>query len=302
METIRISDGLAEAVVLPGMGAALASYDLIVDGHREPLFRPCRDLSKPSFIDLANFNMIPWSGRIAGGGFSANGQFHPMKANMDGQKHPIHGNGFQLPWTFAMASETAVVMTLNAKGPGPFAYDAAFEYRLEAGALTMAMTMINRAATALPYGGGFHPWLPREPGMTLQANVQRRVIKDAEILPIGVVPVGDDPTRDFRQPIPFPTDLLDTDYLDWDGLATVRWTKRGLALAIDATADPHLRTCVVYSPGAHVDFFCFEPVNHRSGAHTLPGGPEANGLVMLPPGERLTLTCVYRPSREGKTV
>lgn len=32
---------------------------------------------------------------------------------------------------------------------------------------------------------------------------------------------------------------------------------------------------------AAASFFCFEPVTHPINAHNLPGGPAANGLIVL---------------------
>jgi aldose 1-epimerase len=304
METVVISDGHAEVLIVPAMGAGLARYDWLIEGRREPLFRTCRDLDQASFIDLANFNMVPWSNRISGGGFTLDGHFHALLPNVAGQKLPIHGNGFQLPWTVQSVTPTSATLALSSKGPGPYVYDAEMTYGLAAGALTMTLAMTNRASQRLPFGGGFHPWLPREPGLTVQAQVQRRVLKDADIMPIGDVAAADDPSLDFSRGIAFPDTLLDTDYLGWDGLAKIRWVQRGIELTVDATRDPHLRTCIIYSPGAHADFFCFEPVNHRSDAHNMPGGPEAHGLVLLNPQEQLALTCVFTPSlleQSGRT-
>jgi galactose mutarotase-like enzyme len=66
---LTLFDGVAEAVVVPELGAGLASYDLIEADTRIPLFRPRRDLRGAGPFDLANNLLLPWSNRISGGGF-----------------------------------------------------------------------------------------------------------------------------------------------------------------------------------------------------------------------------------------
>ena len=56
-----------------------------------------------------------------------------------------------------------------------------------------------------------------------------------------------------------------------------------------------LRTFILYSPGREAAFFCFEPVSHVVTAHNLPGGPEANGLVVLDPNEQMEFRCRFSP-------
>ena len=81
---LTINDGVAEAVILPELGAGLASYDLIRASGRVPLFRPRRDPSRGGPFDLALNLLVPWSNRISGGGFRFNGQFHPLAPNLPG--------------------------------------------------------------------------------------------------------------------------------------------------------------------------------------------------------------------------
>ena len=95
---LTISDGAAEAVIVPDLGAGLAAYDLLSPSGRMPLFRPCRDLARAGPFDLALNLLVPWSNRISGGGFPFNGRFHPLAANVAGERYPIHGNGFSSRW------------------------------------------------------------------------------------------------------------------------------------------------------------------------------------------------------------
>jgi aldose 1-epimerase len=293
---LTLNDGLAEVVVLPAFGAGLGRYDWLATGKREPLFRPCPEPATAGFTDLSNFLMVPWSNRISGSGFTFGGQFHAVPPNWDNARFPIHGNGFQRAWSVKEATARRVVLTLASEGPGPFRYDGEMEYALEGGALTMRLAMTNRATMPLPFGGGFHPYLPREPGLTVQAQVHTLVLKDAEVMPLKDVPVGDRPDFDFRQAKALPEVFMDNEFLGWDGLADVRWNARGIGLDVDAAADPRLRTLVMFSPDPDCGFFCIEPVSHRSDVVNRADAADG-GLVALAPGERLELTAVYRPRR-----
>ncbi len=105
MDTVRIADGTSEVVIVPGLGAGLASYDHLVDG-RVPLFRPCRDLARARPFDLACNLLVPWSGRISGGGFAFGGKFHGLAPNLASEPLPIHGSGFSSAWEVELADQT----------------------------------------------------------------------------------------------------------------------------------------------------------------------------------------------------
>jgi len=62
------------------------------------LFRPCRDLARAGPFDLASNLLVPWSGRISGGGFPFDGLFHALAPNFPGEALPVHGNGFSSAW------------------------------------------------------------------------------------------------------------------------------------------------------------------------------------------------------------
>jgi aldose 1-epimerase len=86
-------------------------------------------------------------------------------------------------------------------------------------------------------------------------------------------------------------------FRDWDGRASILWPDRKLAL--DIVADPPLSTYILYSPSGNADFFCFEPVTHPVDAHNLPGGPRANGLIILAPSQSMSAVCRFRARRLG---
>ena len=292
---LKLTDGLAEAVVVPDLGAGLASYDLIEAGRATPIFRPRRHLDDAQPFDLASNLLLPWSNRISGGGFRFAGRFHPLAPNVAGEPYPIHGNGFLSAWTVETATATDAALSLESTGPGPFRYSARATYGLAAGALTMRMTVVNRADQPLPFGLGFHPWLVRTRDTLLKAAAETVVLESGDHLPAGAEPLSSRPDCDFRNLRALPGDWINNGFLMWDGRADIVWPDRKLALEIES--DPPLSVYIVYSPSADADFFCFEPVTHVIDAHNASGGPDANGLAILAPGESLSISCRFAPRR-----
>lgn len=297
MDAITIADECSAVVIVPELGAGLASYDLLVEGGREPVFRPCRDLSRAQPFDLACNLLVPWSGRISGGGFRFGGRFHGLDPNLPGEPLPIHGNGFASSWTVVEAAPTQAILTLSSVGPGPYRFQARVTYTLESGALIMCLAVTNEAAEPLPHGLGLHPWFPRTPGTTLRAKAAAVTIEDSRHLPAGQVPVASRKDWDFSAARRLPGAWINNDFSDWDGQAEIVWADRDLRLAIDTGHDPHLKTFILYSPASDADFFCFEPVTHPVDAHNRLGGPEANGLSVLAPGQTLAVSCRFTPER-----
>jgi aldose 1-epimerase len=231
---VTLSDGVAEATVAPDLGGGLASYDLVGAVGRAPLFRPCRDLSRAGPFDLASNLLVPWSNRISGGGFHFGGRFHPLKPNLPGELYPIHGSGFSSAWALENASAERVELSLTSNGPGPFCYEARATYALDAGGLSMWISVRNLGPEPLPFGLGFHPWLVRTPGTLLQAKAKQVVLENSDHLPDGEAPVAARVDWDFATPRALPADWINNVFLGWDGRATIIWSDRELALEVEA--------------------------------------------------------------------
>ena len=294
-QILTIADGAAEAAIVPELGAGLASYDLVDGDRRAAVFRPCPDPSGAQAFDLASNLLVPWSNRISGGGFFFAGEFHRLEPNFPGEPYPIHGNGFSSPWSVERQAPASAELSLRSEGPGPFRYQAHASYALAGAALMMRLTVRNLGPASLPFGLGFHPWIVRGPATVLQARAGRVVLETSDHLPADEAPASSRPEWDFAAPRALPASWINNAFLDWDARASVLWPDRKLALDIEA--DPPLSTYILYSPSAVADFFCFEPVTHPVDAHNLPGGPEANGLTVLAPGEAMSASCRFGPRR-----
>jgi aldose 1-epimerase len=290
--TITIADGAALVSIRPDLGAGLSAYDFLRNGQREPLFRRAPDDASDPFA-LSNILLAPWSNRVSGGGFPFAGRFHSLSPNISGEPLPIHGSAFNADWTMEHRRDHSASLTRHNLGPAPFRFRAWVDYALKDGALTMTLSVVNDASEPLPYGLGFHPWLPRTPGTLLTAPAQRVWLEDERHLPAGLAPISDRPQWDFTAARRLPVGWINNFFAGWTGRAQVRWEDRGLAL--DVEADEALSTYMLYSPSEASDFFCFEPVSHPVDAHNLPGGPEHHGLIILQPGERMSATCKLTP-------
>ena len=291
-QRLILSDGVGEAVVLPWLGAGLERYDLICRGRREPLFRAAPAGATAAF-SLANILLVPWSNRISGGGFRFGGAYHRLEPNVPGERFPIHGDGFLSEWRVKGHGRAHAVLSLSSDGPGPFRYEAEIAYALAAGALTMSLTVVNCAATTLPYGLGFHPWLPRTPDILLSAPAQGVWLEDQDHLPTARVEIGERPEWDFSTPRPLPTRWINNAFDGWSGRAELVWPDRRLALAVEA--GPELGVYILYSPDSSADFFCFEPVSHTVDAHNRSAPTSASGLAILAAGEQAEASCRFVP-------
>jgi aldose 1-epimerase len=286
MTAIELENGKARIVVRPDLGAGLTSFDVRQGDGWQAIFRTVDPATAHPFA-LANILLVPFSGRVSGGGFSFDGTFHTLPRNVEAEKYPLHGNGFSANWDVAAQTADAITLSLSSEGPGPFRYDATMSYRLDGASLVMTLSLINRAKVRLPYGAGFHPWFMRDADTTLSASASGVWLEQPDHLPKAHEAVAAHLDMDFNQPRPLPTRWINNWFDGWDGKARIEWPARGLAA--DVTASQALRQYVVFSPAADADFFCFEPVTHPVDAFNLPGTAEDHGLKILAPGETLAV-------------
>ena len=297
-ERVVLEDGRALLEIVPGLGAGVARYDLTRGGERLPLFRPAPDELDPDEPFALGMNLLlPWSNRISGGGFELDGSFHALEPNLAGEPYPIHGNAFQRPWKLEGRTATTASLSLRSDGPGPFAYEARVDYRLEGGALEVDLRVVNRAAVRLPYGGGLHPWFPRDADTRLRLRAAGVWLEDERYLPTGHVPVAARPAWDFGASKRLPDGWINNAFTGWDGAARLAWPARGVALDVEAGAS--LGVCIVHSPGVGSGFACVEPVSHAVDAHRFDGRRPADGPALLEPGRAWSSTCRFAPREIG---
>jgi aldose 1-epimerase len=285
---IELRSGSLRAVVLPAAGGGLARLDWFgAPGCAgDPVLRPAPDgVAQPLPGQLACFPLVPWSNRIAPGGFEFEGCRISPAPTREGEPCPIHGDGWRMPWHVEARDESSVVLSLCRRNGSPFAFTAHMAYTLSGSALRVTLKVTNNGRHPLPFGLGLHPWMPDPEDARLRAVADGVWLSGADNLP--AVRTALPPAWDFggNLPRPLPRDGVDNAFTGWDGSAQIDWPARGLRLRINADMGYY----ILYVPPGK-DFFCFEPVDHPINAHNLPGGAAANGLSVLAPGQDLRRT------------
>lgn len=269
LDTVTLKNGDLELVIAPRLGASIGAFDSVGAGQRVEIFRRTADTVQ-SALECAMPIMLPWVNRISGGGIIVAGELEAIEPNLPGEPFPIHGNGFLSEWQVLDQSHLSITLGLNSTGPGPYVYDVRYELSLDGPILTARVELVNSTAKTLPFGIGFHPWLPRTPGTTLEAFATDLWLEDERYIPTRSVSVEDLPYFDFRTPNTLPSGWINNSFVGWDGVAKIVWPERQLRLTVSAADSACYH---VYSPGSDAPFFCFETETHiPDAARLLPAG------------------------------
>jgi len=267
---IELQDNLTHLPLAPATGGSLVNWTVRASG--QPLLRhndqQAIDTGLPG--KLGCYPLVPWSNRIAHGGFDNPDGWLALTPNSLTDPLPIHGSAWQQAWQ--VVSHTADEVVLEVRCDTPFAYRAEQRIRLNDGALSIELRVTHLAETAAWHGVGLHPYFPRRPGTRLQARAAQVWMSDASKLPTGLTLVPGE--WDFQVLNTLPEGLVDNGFCQWDGYCRIEQPDLGYALECQASgADYFLLYC---PPG--LGFFCVEPVSHPVNAHHLAGRP---GLKLL---------------------
>lgn len=299
-DALRIGNERLSLSVLPRAGGGIVAFDALVDGHSVPLMRPTlpSDVDAAGVVDpnrLACYPLLPWSNRIAHGGFFYGGRRVALELNRAGDAWPIHGSAWQRAWTTLTHSADTLLLVLEDSTPDAYAYRATLGYRLMGDTLRVTLRVINAGPHALPFGLGLHPFFPLHGGARLHAPATEVWLNDGhDPMPVRreAVPAA----WDFSDTVPLPAGGLNHAFQGWDGRAAIEWPDQSLRLHVSSDVD----TYVIYVPEGEA-FFCFEPVDHPINAVHLPGGAIANGMTELAPGRSLEHAFAFRVEAMDRT-
>ena len=279
---LEIKNAALSARILPEAGGGLAGFDWHGRHESIPLMRryePAHGtLQRP--VDpnqLACYPLLPWSNRIAEGGFQVDGRWVALTPNREGEPWPIHGSGWQRAWQVHMHTTHEVQLSLRESSSTAYSYVATLRYALHDDALRIDLSVTNTGSATMPFGLGLHPFFPRHGEVGLLAPASHVWINDGQS-PLPVERVAVSPNWDFRNARALPFEGLDNAFDAWTGDAVIHWAALQLGLRINADVNAF----VLYTP-ADADYFCFEPVDHPINAVHLPGGAAAHGMTMLAP-------------------
>ena len=236
----------------------------------------------------ACFPLVPFGNRVRDNRFVFEGVAYALAPNTDWDRNYLHGDGWTTEWSVAeRGSNRARLVMRNEGARSPYIYDAAQTLALDGPTLTLRLEVVNRGATALPFGLGWHPYFPLTAGTTLQASADALWLEGADWLPTERVAVPTD--LDFRTARELPRRWVNHGFEGWNGACEIVWPDRRARLKLDADAlfgryflfvsDPN------FDAGYNYESFAFEPMSHSANAHNLPDGA---GLRRLAPGESLS--------------
>lgn len=323
--------GFVEAQILPGRGMMLLQARLrlpsgdVVDAlAAPPLAEAARALSggPDDFAGNQAFAfggclLAPYANRIRG---QALPDAREIEAEIDGRRmrlprnwggkapgaeqYSMHGLILDASVPFRQPEPGRLTGTLDAgdfggRWPGRLALD--FEWRLEAGALSVRITARNVGDEALPVGLGWHPYFALPSGRRDQARLRLPAARRAEVndydevLPTGVLSPTAGTPYDFHEAPRLGDLFLDdcfTDLARQDGQVVVEVLDpaAGVGLRL-ASESPHVKAVQVYAP-PEKPFVVVEPQFNLADpfGEVWPASADT-GMARLLPGSSLTYDC-----------
>ncbi len=295
---ITLRSGDAGAQLCPAAGGSIARYWQDRAGGAIEWLRPATAdaIARRDPLGMASFPLVPFSNRIRDGRFHFDGSDIALPLNFPPERHTIHGQGWQSPWSVTeRAEDRAILQYVHAAGDWPFDYRARQVFALTPDALNLTISVTNEGDRRMPCGLGPHPYFIRTPKARITANVERMWGTDAEVMPTDLT----DPPPDKRVQDGVVADAvaMDNTFTGWDGRAVIAWPEWNASLAIEA--DPALGFLVVFTPPGE-DFFCVEPVSNCTDAFNYAAtGRTDTGMIVLEPGRTMVGHVRFRPESPG---
>jgi aldose 1-epimerase len=250
-----LQQGGARLTLDPLRGGAVREFDW----QGIPIFRPTPPAAGDEPLEVACFPMIPFANRIAQGRFQFGGRSVQLSRNWSGDPHPLHGYGWRAPWSVMGGSASSATLRFDGGGDEwPWRYHCEQAFQLLRDGLSIELSIQNSSATAMPVMLGLHPYFGDAANARLQAELPRVWLTDDAALPVQEVPTPSawrfEPGR-IVNAVP-----LDHCFAGWDGIATLRWPNRTVAVRASGC------NCLQIFAPAGKDFFCLEPQSAASGA------------------------------------
>ncbi|WP_062119666.1 aldose 1-epimerase [Aureimonas sp. AU40] len=288
MGTLHLaSEGLEARVSTKG--GRILGLDWRRDGaERTPLLCPAAEGARPEARSA--FALLPFGNRLPGNAFRFQGREHRFLPNTPDPFY-LHGDGWLADWRAEEAGPDRAHLAFRHEGEA-YRYDARQEIGIRDGGLRIALSITNAGEAPMPFGLGWHPFLPRTPRTRLQTEAKGFWTEAPGHLPGAPAPLPAD--LDFAAPAPLPARWVNNALEGWSGRAGVVWPERRAGLAL--SVDPVFAHAFLFLPDQAFaparDWFCFEPMTHLPGEQDRP---DLGGLAPLAPGETLAGTIRLTP-------
>lgn len=292
LEIVQLRAGDSGADIVPAIGGGIAAWWTGAGPDRRDWLRPATPeaLAAGDPLGLGNFPLTPFSNRIREGRFRFQGRQVQLPLNT-GERHQLHGHGWQRPWTVLERSATHCVLVDDyAADAWPFPYRARQEFTLTPGGFELVIAVENTGDRPMPAGLGQHLYFPRTPQTTVTAGIERMWVNDAEVMPLELVEPP--PEKDLRRGFRPEAVRTDNSFTGWDHRAVIDWPERRARLVMEADAPLDFLVC--YAPDD--PYVCVEPVSNATDAFNLAeAGRTDTGMAVLQPGEILRGVVRLRP-------
>ena len=263
-------------------GAALLSYEVAVAGVVQDLADGYRDAAEVAGRPGSRFAiMVPFAGRIADARYTFDGQPQDLQPSVVGaDRASRHGfvRDTEFDVTALSADENGAQVTLSTNAirpqPGyPHAIDLSVTFTLDAGGITLDVSMRNVGDSVAPCFFGWHPYFrlaaSSVDGWQLQIPAQTLIRSGADLIALpgdaAYVSLDDLPALDFREPRLLGDSILDHEYTDLhaeadgrirtrlrdpaSGLGMAVWQESGVMHAFTAdTASRDARRAIALEP------------------------------------------------------
>ena len=208
-----------------------------------------------------------------------------------------------------MASPESAAWSVTQQGPSrlrleheqtaadtPYRYHAAQDVWVADGAAHFDLTLENRGETAMPFGFGQHPWLPRTPRSRLRFAAETTFRPDERTFPVEAINAAGDPADFSNLRVLEEMQGLDQHFAGWDGAARVEQPDEGYVL--DMLGDQGYRNLHIFVPEDRPSF-CAEPVTHVTDVVNRRAFAEFGDMARLATGEKLSARMTLRPEAIG---
>ena len=287
MEHALLENEKLRLVVQPSRGVGVLAFFARSRDQWLPIMPDARD--PKTGMDCSSFVMLPYSNRIEDGRFNFGGQDYQLD---HGEKHAIHGDTRQRPWAVETLDDERVCCTLDSADHEavnwPWPFEARIEYLLDDNRMLSRFRLTNRGTSAMPAGGGWHPYFSRAltcTGEPVHLQFKTRGLypdENGTRIPSGPAdPVPQE--QDFSEEKPLPPEMpLDHCFQGYDGNGSIRWPESSVTLTFSCS--PVCTHLVLFNPPE--GHFAVEPVlNANNGVNLLAEGRPESGVVVLNPGE-----------------
>lgn len=274
-----LDNGDIELRIAPERGGGVASFrwrgrDIF---HTRP--------GAPGPLALGCFPLSPFSGRIAQGRFSAQGQKVTLKRNHPSDRnhpHTLHGFDWLASFDVIEISATrAVLKRQYEKADWPWPYETEQVFTLTNEGYTHDLAVTNRGETPMAAGLGLHPFFPRD-GARLSLHADGVWETTADRIPARWRALD-------RAPDWLGAGAIDHCFSGRRGAIVLDWPSHRLMIEPDAA----FAFTVAFTPPGEA-YFCVEPVSHMPDAVNRPEPPGTTGLRWLEHGERWATRTVFR--------